>query len=418
MPASDSASLNPATMPAVLGTVAPGVHVVGGMGNALSVEIDEGVLQIDTGQSVKQAHDMLVRLREITDAPVHTIVYSHGHLGYNNAVETWLDDAQRRGEPPPRVLAHANLVRRWQRYRETEGLQKLFVELQLRIPVGGFDTDLQLRMPDETFTDALHFTSNGRRVDVVWAPSETDDAVVVWIPEERLLYGGAAITPSIPNVGTPLRSLRDPVRWAATLDRLADLAPAIVVMEFGPALEGEELIQKILRSTAEALRWVRREVVERMNRGLGIEEILHQITFPPELFDRPWMLPLYGHPDYLVRDVFRAENGWWDRNPTNLHPAPPDAAAAAVLSAISDRTMVLSRARELAAAGEPQLALHVVDLLARAPGNDPELVEARQLKAQLCRGLAKSATSFVSKSLYGSSADIIENGARKPTGVR
>ena len=275
MPGSDRAALNPATIAPVLGTVAPGVHVVGGMGNAFTVEIDEGVLQVDTGQSPKQAAEMLARLREITDAPVHAIVYSHGHLGYNNAVETWLDDARRRGDPAPRVLAQENLLRRWRRYRETEGLQKLFVELQLRIPIGLFQQQLQLRLPDETFSSGLRFASRGRRVEVLWAPSETDDAVVVWIPEERLLYGGAAITPSIPNVGTPLRSLRDPIRWAETLDRLADLAPTIVVMEFGPALEGEKRIQEILRSTADALRWVRREVVERMNRGLGIEEILH-----------------------------------------------------------------------------------------------------------------------------------------------
>ncbi len=418
MSPADPSSLNPATIPAVLGTLAPGVHVVGGMGNALSVEIDEGVLQIDTGQSRKQAREMLARLREITDAPVHAIVYSHGHLGYNNAVEVWLEDAARRGDPAPRVIAHQNLVRRWRRYRETEGLQQLFVELQIRIPIGRFDTALQLRMPGETFTDSLLFSSRGRRVEVLWAPSETDDAVVVWIPEERLLYGGAAITPSIPNVGTPLRSLRDPVRWADTLERLADLEPSIVVMEFGPALESEEKIQKILRSTAEALRWVRREVVERMNRGLGIDEILHDVAFPPELFDQPWMRALYGHPDYIVRDVFRAENGWWDRNPTHLHPARPDAAAAAVLSALGDRKAVLERASELAAAGEAQLALHVIDLLALAPGEDPELADARALKADLCRTLSDAATSFVSQSLYRSSAEIIGKGAPKPTGVR
>jgi len=417
-PHRDPSALNPATIAAVLGTLAPGIHVVGGMGNALSVETDDGVLQVDTGQSEGQAREMLTRLREITDAPVHSIVYSHGHLGYNNAVETWLDDARRRGDPAPRVLAHENLVRRWRRYRETEGLQQLFVELQIRIPVGAFTQALPLRLPDETFTDSLHFSSQGRRVEVLHAPSETDDAVVVWVPDERLLYGGAAITPSIPNVGTPLRSLRDPVRWAETLERLADLDPRLVVMEFGPALEGEEKIQEILRSTAKALRWVRDEVVDRMNRGFSIEEILHDIAFPPELFDKPWMLPLYGHPDYIVRDVFRAENGWWDRNPTHLHPAAPDAAAAAVLSAITDRRAVLGRARELADAGEPQLALHVVDLLALAPGDDPELIEARALKAELCKALSDATPSFVSQSLYRSSARIIAKGAPKPTGVR
>jgi len=413
-----AAAANPATAPSFKGTLAEGVHVVGGMGNALSVETDEGIIQVDTGSSEKQARDMQERLREITDAPVHAIAYSHGHLGYNNAVETWLRSASERGEPAPRVIAHENLVRRWRRYAETEGLQRYFVELQFRVPRGMVEAPLQMHMPSETFREALTLVAGDRPIQLLWAPSETDDAIVLWMPKQRLLYGGAPVTPSIPNVGTPLRSLRDPVRWANTLDRLAALDPEIVVMEFGPPIEGRERIQRVLLSTSAALRWLRREVVERLNRGMGVLEIVHDLDYPAELFDQPWMRPLYGCAEYIVRDVFRAETGWWDRNPTNLHPAHPDAAGAAVLSAIGDRGAVLTRARELEAEGETQLALHVVDLLALAPGDEPEVIEARALKAELCRKLALGASSFVSQSLYVSTARIIAKGTSKPTGVR
>ncbi len=42
-------------------------------------------------------------------------------------------------------------------------------------------------------------------MDLLWAPSEVDDALEVWLPEEGILYGGAA-TPGdmIPTIGTPL----------------------------------------------------------------------------------------------------------------------------------------------------------------------------------------------------------------------
>lgn len=414
----DASSANPATAPSFMGTLAPGVHVVGGMGNALSVETERGVLQLDTGVSARQATKMIARLREITDAPVFAIAYSHGHLGYNNAVETWLEDAERRGDPPPRVVAHENLVRRWRRYRDTEGLQNFFVELQFRVPRGQVDQPIKTRMPDETFRETLTISAGARTVQLLWAPSETDDAIVLWMPEEKLLYGGAAVTPSIPNVGTPLRSLRDPVRWANTLDRLAALDPALLVMEFGPAIEGRERIQKILTKTSAALRWLRSNVVERLNRGMGVVEILHDLDYPAELFDQPWMRPLYGDPDYIVRDIFRAETGWWDRNPTNLHPSHPDEAGAAVLSAVTDRKAVLDRARTLADEGKVQLALHVVDVLALAPGDDPDVVAARTFKAELCRTLAEDAHSFVSQSLYVSCARLIDEGSPLPTGVR
>jgi len=60
----------------------------------------------------------------------------------------------------------------------------------------------------------------------------------------------------------------------------------------------------------------------------------------------------------------------------------------------------------------------LIDVLACAPGDDPHVAQARALKAELCGALAKSAESFVSQSLYVSTARIIAEGAPKPTGVR
>ncbi|WP_010313710.1 hypothetical protein [Saccharopolyspora spinosa] len=47
-----------------------------------------------------------------------------------------------------------------------------------------------------------------------------------------------------------------------------------------------------------------------------------------------------------------------------------------------------------------QQALHVVDLFAVVPGETPEVVEASELKAELCELRAKRASSYVSRSLY------------------
>ena len=118
----------------------------------------------------------------------------------------------------------------------------------------------------------------------------------------------------------------------------------------------------------------------------------------------------YGAPDYVVRDAYREENGWWDRNPTTLHPAPPAEAAAAVLSAITDPQAVLDRARALADDGQTQLALHVVDLLALGHGGEPVVVAARTLKAELCNTRAGEIDPYVSKSCYRSSARLLETG--------
>jgi len=388
------------------------VLILPAQGNALAVRTDRGVVLVDSGAGGGMTARMIKALRDWTDAPVRAICYSHGHAGYNDGVRDWLAHAADRGDPAPQLIAQANLPRRYARYRETEGLQRHLNAIQFPQFHPSRPSDV-LVDPTLTFDTALTLAGDPS-ITLFAAPSETDDALALWVPHEGLLYAGAAFPGStIANVGTPLRTLRLSVRWAETLDRLAALGARTLVTEFGRVVDGAEAVRERLTSTAEALRWLRRAVVDRMNRGMTEAEILHDLAPPPELFDKPWMRERYGAVDYIVRDLWREENGWWDRNPTSLHPAHPDAAAEAVLSAISDPAAVLARARTLAEAGQVQLALHVIDLLALAPGNSPDIAEARTLKAELCRRRAEEVQPYVSRALYGSSAALLDSGRRR-----
>ena len=45
-------------------------------------------------------------IRKETDAPLHTVVFTHGHLDHAFGLKPWLDAGER-----PRVIAHENVVR-------------------------------------------------------------------------------------------------------------------------------------------------------------------------------------------------------------------------------------------------------------------------------------------------------------------
>ncbi|MGO4332065.1 alkyl sulfatase dimerization domain-containing protein [Cupriavidus sp. 2TAF22] len=398
--------------------IADGVWLLHGQGQSFVADIGGALLLVDAGPGGKVTRGMISALREHTALPLAAICFSHGHLGYNAGLSEWLAHAAQRADPPPRVIAHANVPARRARYLETMGLQERMAEIQFRHPAGALAGRLVSPAPGETFTDSLVLGSGPRRVEILWAPSETDDAVAVWLPEQRLLYGGPAVIDSIPNIGTPLRTLRDTVRWADTLERLAALAPRTVIREFGAALEGEAQCRQVLTQTARALRWLRAEVVRLMNEGCGEREVLARLELPPELFEQPWMRPAYGDPSYIARDIYRSENGWWDRNPTSLHPCAPDRAAAEIAAAVTDHDALIRHAESLAARGETQLALHVIDVLATADGDSPTLARARACKAALLRQRASQVRSYVSRSLYTAAAGAIEQGGRNALGIR
>jgi len=191
----------------------------------------------------------------------------------------------------------------------------------------------------------------------------------------------------------------------------------VLVIEFGPFVTGEDRIAERLTTTAEALRWLRREVVDRLNRGMNEREILADLEYPPEVFDLPWLTHVYGSPDYIVRDLVREESGWWDRNPTSLHPAAPAEVARATFDAIADPDAVIARAEALAADGNPQLAMHVIDLVALGPDDEPAVIRARGIKSDLCRARSKQVEPYPSKGLYKSSATLLREGTTSWEGV-
>lgn len=413
--------------------VAPGVWKLHGQGQSFVAQIatqtatqsatqtgathGDALLLVDAGPGGAITRGMIDALRSVTSLPLAAIVFSHGHLGYNSGLPLWLAHCAERGDPAPRVIAHANVLPRQARYRATMPLQEALAEVQFRQPRGRLAGKLSQHAPTETFAQGLTVGTGPRRAELLWAPSETDDAVAVWLPEARILYGGPAVIDSIPNIGTPLRTLRDASRWARTLENLAALEPERVVREFGADLCGAQAAE-VLRHTASALHWLHDEVIRLINQGMDEREMLAALRYPEELFGKPWMRPSYGDPSYIARDIYRAENGWWDRNATSLHPAPPEQAAAQIAEAVSDHDALIRHAQALADKGEIQLALHVIDVLAGAPGDAPTLRQARELKAGWLRQRSRQVASYVSRSLYVACADSIERGERHPFSQR
>ncbi|MCB1647757.1 MAG: MBL fold metallo-hydrolase, partial [Pseudomonadales bacterium] len=295
--------------------VSDGIYILPAQGNALAVIGDDGVLLLDSGPGGSVTNKMIASLRTVTDLPVRYICYSHGHLGYNDGVAEWLEHNESRGEARPVLVAHSNCVRRYRRYRETLGLQRTLGRMQFP----GMNIRFALAEPDLVFEQRITVPLQGRQVELIWVPSETDDTIALWMPEEKLLYAGAAFPgTTIANIGTPLRTQRFTIRWAESCELMASLNAETFVQEFGPVITDPAEITERLTVTASTLRWFRNEVVRRMNLGMNEHEILADMTYPETIDKLEYMKARYGAPEYIVRDLYREENGWWDRNPTSL----------------------------------------------------------------------------------------------------
>ena len=109
--------------------------------------------------------------------------------------------------------------------------------------------------------------------------------------------------------------------------------------------------RQALTDTADVLDTIEAQTRVLMNQGVPLDRVLHEVEIPERLRELPYLRPVYDHPQFLVRNVWRRYGGWYDGEPDNLLPAPRAEQAREWVTLAGGLERVLERARELAAAG-------------------------------------------------------------------
>jgi alkyl sulfatase BDS1-like metallo-beta-lactamase superfamily hydrolase len=389
-----------------LAEISSGVAFVPSFANVSAIDTDDGLLLVDTG-SAPVARLVHAELRRWSSSPLHTAVYSHGHIDHVFGVPIWEEESAARGWPAPRVLAHRALPARFDRYVRTAGYNQVVNRRQFGL------TDLvwptEYRYPDVTYDDRLELLIGGAAVVLAHEKGETDDHTVTWVPERRVLCCGDLFIWASPNAGNPQKVQRYPAEWAAALRRMVELEPEYLLPGHGLPVIGAERVRRALTDTAEMLESLVDQTLEMMNAGARLDEVLHAVTTPPHLADRPYLQPVYDEPEFVVRNIWRLYGGWWDGNPATLKPAPERALAtelaelAGGAGRLADRALALL-ASETGETGETPLRLagHLAELAWLAEPRDEGVARARQA---VFAARASRATSTMARGVFRWAAD-------------
>jgi alkyl sulfatase BDS1-like metallo-beta-lactamase superfamily hydrolase len=341
-------------------------------------------------------HDVLADWRP---DPLHTAVFTHGHIDHVFGVERYEADARERGAPEPRVVAHEAVPPRFDRYVETAGYNTQINRRQ-------FGTDrlewpTEYRYPDETYRDALTLDVGGLRLELRHDRGETDDHTWVWAPASRTLCTGDLFIWASPNCGNPQKVQRYAKDWAAALRTMAGLGAETLLPGHGLPIVGVDRVRESLESTAELLEVLHDDTLRMMNAGARLDDILHTVRAPKALLDKPYLRPIYDEPEFVVRNVWRLYGGWHDGNPAHLKPAPDAALAAEVATLAGGPERLAARAHEHVAAGDLRLAGHLVEWAAAAAPEDKDVQRAR---AEVFEARVAAEASTMSKGIFGAAA--------------
>lgn len=391
--------------------LAEGVHLLPLFGNATCIDTGDGLVVVDTCARGRGPR-LLEMIRALSDAPIRYVIYTHGHLDHAFGVWALLEEAERRGRPRPVIVAHEAVRARFDRYREMAPYTDAINRIQFAVPAGQrIIAPERFHYPDVVYRDRLTLPVGGLTFELTHAKGETDDATWVWVPERRVACAGDLFLWSCPNIGNPFKVQRYEVEWAEALESIAACRPEAMAPGHGPGLVGAEGVRAACLDTARALRWLHDEVVRRLNAGMWPEEILEEVAaLPDDLAAKPYLAPTYGCPTFVVHGILRRYHGWFDGNAAHLFPSPRRRIAREIVD-LGGEAALLARARAHAGAGDPQLALHLVDFVldGGAPGF---AAEAQGLKAELLTARAKGEPSFIARSIFTNGAERAAAAAR------
>ena len=336
--------------------------------NSAVFETDDGLVVCDTAMA-PGGPALLEAIRSVSASPIHTIVYSHGHV--DHAYGTWalLEDEATIAAGGPRIVAHRGVADRFDYYLRLRGsLARYMNQPPHHLPISRDD----LAWPTETFDERLVLTVGGEEVHLVHHPAETDDQCYAWFPDRRALYSADYYQGFLPNLGNGKRTQRGTDDWVLAMREMADLGPLLLFPGHGEPITDPELIRSEFHLLADALEHIIDHVVDGLNRRLRKDLIVDTLDWPERFADHPTLAIRYVTPGDIARMVIKRWTGWWDDIPSHWSPAPLVDQAATIVDLAGGLGPLVARAHSLVDADVAQ-ACHLADWAWYADPHHPDV---------------------------------------------
>lgn len=264
---------------------------------------DEDVVVVDANITSASSREIVAALKRLTAKPVRYVINTHWHEDHVIGNRVW-----REAYPGVEFVGHQTTLRdlpsvgasnRKGSIENGPGLAKLLRELMAKNQNlggeamteeerGGYATtagimeaylaeapDFRIVLPTLAVEERLTLHRGGGRVIDIrhFGRGHTAADLVVHLPRENVLITGDLVVWPVPLVG----STSYPARYAATLERLLALRPAVIIPGHGPVMRDDSharLTLRLLNAITEQTRAAvaRGETLEQARKSVNLEE--------------------------------------------------------------------------------------------------------------------------------------------------
>ncbi|WP_342431167.1 alkyl sulfatase dimerization domain-containing protein [Neobacillus sp. FSL H8-0543] len=381
--------------------------------NTIIIEGKEGIIVWDTGSNLGIGKKKYKALRSVTDKPIMAIIYSHNH--YTKGAKAFLSEEAEDGSI--QIIGHPDIHKNT--INSTAELGKAISKstaqhFGLYLPNqgpdappisydGGSDADKSSGYvkPNYGVRDGEELMVDGVRIQFFYTPADTFDSITAWLPDHDTVITNS-IWHVLPNMYT-LRGqpYRDPDYWIKGIDQIRSIRPQYLITSHGNPMKTREASYELATSYRDAMSFIYCQTIRLINKGLKPDEIAEEITLPAHLSQHPRLIEVYGEFKHQVKGVYSGLIGWFSLDAADINPVPISFRSLKIIEGYGGIPKVLKACRESIENHEyawaAELVTHVLNI-------QPDLKEAREMKAEALREMGQLTSALSSRGFYLSQA--------------
>ncbi len=361
------------------------------------------------------------------ERPVRAVIYTHSHADhFGGILGVTTEEAVEAGDV--RVIAPEGFLTEAVSENVIAGPAMLrragymFGSLLPAGPLGHVDSGLGKRTPTATSalvapTEEVSITGTELDVDgirIVFQNTPGGEAPAEMnflFPDKRLLCMAENCTHTMHNILTPRGAqVRDTLGWSKYINEAIELfidqTDTLFSTHHWPRF-GQADAHEFLVKQRDVYRWLHDQTMRLANHGHTSMEIAELLELPDCFGAQGHTREYYGTVSHNSKAVYQRYLGWFDGNPANLNPHPPEQAGSRYVEAIGGADAVIARARSAFEEGDYRWVAQLLNHLVFA---DPSNQEGRLLQADTFEQLGYQAESGPWRNFYLTGAQELRSG--------